>query len=63
MIAGIFGTLAGSELSKWISRYSGKADCIVWAVGLLLGSPFMFLALTVGNYSMYLSWVSYLKII
>ncbi len=61
VLAGIFGTIAGSELSKLISRKTEQADCIVCAIGLLGCSPFLFLALTLGNYNMYISWVSEFK--
>ena len=57
MCAGLCGTLAGSEMSKFISRWTKTSDSIVCALGLLVCSPILFLALTLGNYNMYLSWV------
>jgi MFS family permease len=58
VVAGIFGTLSGSELSKFLGRYTRKADAIVCAVGVAMGTPCLFLALTVIQYRiMALSWV------
>lgn len=58
VLAGIFGTLSGSELSKFLSRYTRKSDAIVCSLGVAVGTPCLFLALTVVQYRiMPLSWV------
>lgn len=59
VLAGIFGTLSGSELSKFLGRYTRKSEAIVCALGISVGTPFLYLALTVVQYRiMTLSWVS-----
>ncbi|XP_019848762.1 PREDICTED: protein spinster homolog 1-like [Amphimedon queenslandica] len=57
VIAGLVGTVSGSELSKFISRWTDQADCIVCALGLLVGSPLMYCAITFGAVNIYLGWV------
>lgn len=58
VLAGIFGTLSGSELSKFLGRYTRKSEAIVCALGISVGTPFLYLALTVVQYRiMTLSWV------
>ena len=57
VIAGLVGTISGSELSKFISRWTDQADCIVCAIGLLVGSPMMYFAITFGAINIYLGWV------
>ena len=59
VLAGILGTLSGSELSKFLGKYTRKADAIVCALGVGLGTPCLYVALTVVQYRiMALSWVS-----
>lgn len=58
VIAGLVGTISGSELSKFISRWTQQSDCIVCALGLLVGSPLMYFTLVFGGYNLYLGWVS-----
>ena len=59
VVAGIVGTLSGSELAKFLGRYTRKSDAIVCALGVSLGTPCLFIALTVVQYRiMLLSWVS-----
>ena len=59
MVAGISGTLAGSELSKQLGRFTRKAEAIVCAAGMLLATPFLFLAIVVAQYrQLYVAWVS-----
>ena len=56
--AGITGTISGSELSKFLGRYTRKADAIVCALGVSLGTPCLFAALIVVQYRiMALAWV------
>lgn len=58
VLAGIFGTLSGSELSKALGRYTRKSDAIVCAIGVTVGTPFLYIALTVVQYRiMPLAWV------
>lgn len=58
VVAGIVGTLSGSELSKFLGRYTRKSDAIVCALGVGVGTPCLYLALTVIQYRiMVLSWV------
>jgi len=57
--AGIVGTLIGSELSKFLGRYTRKAEAIVCSMSMLLGTPFLFMALVVVQYKVIMvSWVS-----
>ena len=59
VLAGIFGTLSGSELSKFLGRYTRKAEAIVCTLGVAMGTPCLYLALTVVQYRiMPLAWVS-----
>ena len=59
VLAGIFGTLSGSELSKFLGRYTRKAEAIVCTLGVAVGTPCLYLALTVVQYRiMPLAWVS-----
>ena len=63
VLAGIVGTISGSELSKFLGRYTRKADAIVCAIGVGFGTPFLYVALTVVQYRiMPLSWVIYLSV-
>jgi MFS family permease len=58
VVAGIVGTLSGSELAKFLGHYTRKSDAIVCILGVSLGTPCLFLALTVVQYRiMFLSWV------
>ena len=58
VIAGISGTVFGSELSKFLSRYTRKAEALVCSLGLLVGAPFLFFSLTVVQYKqIYVAWV------
>ena len=59
VIAGLVGTISGSELSKFLSRWTQQSDCIVCAIGLLVGTPFLYVALVIGVYNLYAAWVSY----
>ena len=60
VVAGIVGTLSGSELSRFLGRYTRKADAIVCALGVTLGTPCLFVALTVVQYQvMPVSWVRF----
>ncbi len=47
VVAGISGTLAGSELSKFLGRYTKKAEAYVCSLSLLVGTPLLFLALNI----------------
>ena len=59
VVAGICGTLSGSELSKALGKRTRKAEAIVCSIGMLMGTPFLFLALAVAQYkNLYLAWVS-----
>ena len=59
VVAGIVGTFSGAELAKFLARYTRKSDSIVCALGVSLGTPCLFVALTVVQYRiMALSWVS-----
>ena len=59
MVAGICGTLSGSELSKALGKRTRKAEALVCSIGMLCGTPFLFLALVVAQYkNLYLAWVS-----
>ena len=58
-MAGISGTVAGSELSKQLGKFTRKAEAIVCASGMLLATPFLFLAIVVAQYRLlYVAWVS-----
>lgn len=58
VLAGIFGTISGSELSKVLGRYTRKSDAIVCALGVSVGTPFLYVALTVVQYRiMPFAWV------
>ena len=58
-MAGISGTVSGSELSKFLGRRTRKAEAIVCAMGMLLGTPLLFLALSVPQFKhLYVAWVS-----
>lgn len=50
VVAGISGTLTGSEMAKFLGKYTRKAEALVCAAGMLLSTPFLFLALTVAQY-------------
>ena len=52
-IGGFAGTLFGSELSKFISKYTGRADMYVCALGMLLSVPLLYITLTVTQYSIW----------
>ena len=58
LISGAIGTISGSELSKFISRWTQQADCIVCALGLLLGTPFTYLCFLLVSYNLNIAWVS-----
>ena len=56
--AGILGTLCGSELSKFLNRFTRKAEALVCSASLLTAVPFLFVSLTVVQYKViYVSWV------
>jgi len=58
VIAGISGTVSGSELSKYLGKYTRKAEALVCSLGLLAGTPFLFFSLTVVQYKqIYVAWV------
>ena len=58
-MAGITGVLTGSELSKFLGRYTRKAEAIVCSMGMLIGTPFLFFALIVAQYkTLYVAMVS-----
>lgn len=58
VVAGIFGTLSGSELSRFLSRYTRKSDAIVCTLGVAMGTPCLYLALTTIQYRiMPIAWV------
>lgn len=52
-IGGLVGTLFGSELSKFLSRYSGKSDMYVCAIGMILSAPLLYTTLTITRYSIW----------
>ena len=57
--AGIFGTVIGSELAKFLNRYTRKAEAIVCSVSMLVATPFLYLSLTVVQYKiLYVSYVT-----
>lgn len=57
--AGILGTISGSELAKFLSRYTRKAEALVCSISLLTAVPFLFISLTVVQYKIiYISWVT-----
>ena len=60
IVAGLTGTLSGSELSKLIGRWSKKAECWVCALSLLGAVPFIFFGLVIAQYGSCMSaaWVS-----
>ena len=59
VVAGISGTLAGSEISKQLGKFTRKSEAIVCAVGMLVATPFLFLAIVVAQYrQLYVAWVS-----
>lgn len=58
VIAGILGTVSGSELAKFLGKYTRKADALVCSLGMMVATPFLFLALTVVQYQqIYVAWV------
>ena len=56
-MAGLVGTLSGSGLSKLLSFRTRQNDTLVCAIGLLVGAPFLFFALIVGQYNLIGGWV------
>ena len=58
LISGAIGTISGSELSKFISRWTQQADCIVCGFGLLLAAPFIYLCFLLFSYNLNIGWVS-----
>lgn len=54
-VGGLVGTILGSELSRFFSRYTGKSDMLVCAFGMLLTGPSVYFALSVAQYFIYLS--------
>ena len=52
-IGGLTGTLFGSELSKFLSKYTGRSDMYVCALGMLLSGPLLYITLTVTQYSIW----------
>lgn len=56
--AGITGTVAGSELSKYLGKYTRKAEALVCSLGMMLSAPLLMVAITVVHYEqLYVSWV------
>ena len=59
VIAGILGTAAGSELSKFLGKYTCRAEAIVCSFSMLLAVPFLYLSLLVVQYKIvYISLIS-----
>ena len=60
IVAGLTGTLSGSELSKLIGRWSKRAECWVCALSLLGSVPFIYFGLIIAQYGncMTAAWVS-----
>lgn len=59
VVAGIVGTLMGSEMAKFLGRYTRKAEAIVCALSMIMGTPFLFISLVVVQYRViYVSWVA-----
>ena len=58
VLAGLMGTVFGSGMSKFLSRWTRKSDALVCSVSMLLGGPFLFLALLLARYELYAAWVS-----
>lgn len=57
VVAGILGTVMGSELSKFLGRHTRKAEAIVCCMSMMVGTPFLFMALVVVQYKViYVSW-------
>lgn len=52
-IGGLTGTLFGSEMSKFLSKYTGRADMYVCALGMLLSGPILYITLTIAVYSIW----------
>ena len=59
IVAGLLGTVAGAELSKYIGRRTLKAECYVCALSLFGAVPFIYFGLIVAFYSKCISadWV------
>ena len=58
MAAGISGTVTGSELSKFLGRYTRKAEALVCSLGMLISAPLLLAAITVVHYEqLYVAWV------
>eukprot|EP00731_Ephydatia_muelleri_P022504 Em0015g87a len=56
VLAGLMGTVFGSGMSKFLSRWTRKSDALVCSVSMLLGGPFLFLALLLARYELYAAW-------
>ena len=59
IVAGLLGTVSGSEMSKFIGRYTKKAECYVCALSLFGAVPFIYFGLIIAHYSNCISadWV------
>ena len=58
VVAGIAGTIGGSELSKLLGRWTRKSEALVCSISLFCSIPFLFLALTVVQYKVItVSWI------
>ena len=59
IVAGLLGTVAGAELSKYIGRRTLKAECYVCALSLFGAVPFIYFGLIIAYYSKCISadWV------
>jgi MFS family permease len=51
IVAGLLGTVSGSEMSKFIGRYTKKAECYVCALSLFGAVPFIYFGLIIAHYS------------
>ena len=56
-VAGITGTVCGSELSKLLGHWTLKAEAYVCSISMLLATPFLYAAITTASESLYPAWV------
>ncbi|XP_060077281.1 protein spinster homolog 1-like [Ylistrum balloti] len=57
VVAGLTGVAIGGETSRRLKGRYPRADPIICAVGMLVGTPFLFFALYVSPYSTTIAWV------
>ena len=58
MAAGISGTVTGSELSKYLGRYTRKSEALVCSLGMMVSAPLLMVAIAVVHYEqLYVAWV------